>query len=78
MDKKVIIEGNGWFLPLLFLIFLTLKLTNYISWSWWWVAVPLWGPVVLVIVLFVLFVFFVTMVGICKGVVQFIKENKKS
>lgn len=29
---------------LLFLVFLTLKLTGHISWSWLWVTVPLWGP----------------------------------
>ena len=28
----------------LFLIFLTLKLTGYIAWSWWWVTAPLWVP----------------------------------
>ena len=26
---------------ILFLIFLTLKLTNHIDWSWWWVFSPL-------------------------------------
>jgi hypothetical protein len=30
-------------LPALFLIFLTLKLTNVIDWSWWLVTAPLWG-----------------------------------
>lgn len=28
----------------LFVTFLVLKLTNAISWSWWWVAAPLWIP----------------------------------
>lgn len=28
----------------LFLIFLTLKLTHNIDWSWWWIAAPLWIP----------------------------------
>ena len=28
----------------LFLIFLVLKLTGQIDWSWWWVTVPLWLP----------------------------------
>lgn len=28
----------------LFLIFLVLKLTNTIDWSWWWVTSPLWLP----------------------------------
>lgn len=30
-----------------FLIFLTLKLTGFIDWSWWWVTAPLWGGLVL-------------------------------
>lgn len=25
-----------------FLVFLVLKLTNLIGWSWWWVTSPLW------------------------------------
>jgi hypothetical protein len=31
----------------LFLIFMVLKLTNYIDWSWWWVTAPLWAPIVI-------------------------------
>ena len=27
---------------ILFIIFLVLKLTNNINWSWWWVTSPLW------------------------------------
>jgi len=27
---------------ILFVIFLTLKLTGNIAWSWWWVTSPLW------------------------------------
>lgn len=26
----------------LFLVFLVLKLTGLITWSWWWVTAPLW------------------------------------
>jgi hypothetical protein len=36
---------------ILFLIFMTLKLTGYITWSWWYVTLPLWGPVLLVILI---------------------------
>lgn len=35
-------SGIGFF-GLMFLIFMTLKLTGYITWSWWWVTAPLWG-----------------------------------
>ena len=34
------------------LLFIGLKLTGYISWSWWWVFAPIWMPIV-VIILFV-------------------------
>lgn len=27
--------------------FVILKLTGYISWSWWWVTAPFWGPTAL-------------------------------
>lgn len=41
---------------ILFLIFMTLKLTGNIDWSWWWVTAPLWGPLALVGVLFIVLV----------------------
>ena len=28
----------------LFIVFLVLKLTDTIDWSWWWVTSPLWIP----------------------------------
>lgn len=37
------------FLSILTLIFITLKLTGYITWSWWWVLSPLWLPIVIVL-----------------------------
>jgi hypothetical protein len=36
---------------ILFLIFMVLKLTGYITWSWWYVTLPLWGPISLVLVI---------------------------
>ena len=33
---------------ILFLIFMVLKLTNYIDWSWWWVTAPLWIPILII------------------------------
>ena len=36
-------SGGIGFFGLMFLIFMTLKLTGYIDWSWWWVTAPLWG-----------------------------------
>ena len=41
------------FLWILALIFITLKLTGYIAWSWWWVLAPLWAGAVFVLVVVV-------------------------
>ena len=34
---------------LLFIVFLVLKLTDIIDWSWWWITAPLWGWLAMVI-----------------------------
>lgn len=36
---------------LLALLFITLKLTGVIAWSWLWVLAPLWIPLALVLVI---------------------------
>lgn len=42
------------FLSILTLIFITLKLTDEIGWSWWWVLSPIWIPLVIMLLLFAL------------------------
>jgi len=37
------------FFGLLAIVFITLKLIGYITWSWWWVLGPLWMPLAVVI-----------------------------
>ncbi len=49
-------------LTILFFIFLVLKLTEVIAWSWWWVTAPLWGPVALVVVVLLI----ILAVRLCK------------
>lgn len=57
--KKATSNGIG--LPgVLFVVFLVLKLTGNIDWSWWWVTSPIWIPVLgalaILITLIVVFV----------------------
>ena len=42
------------FIGLLAILFIGLKLTGFITWSWWIVTLPLWGGAALVISLFVI------------------------
>ena len=46
----------------LFIVFLILKLTHVIDWSWWWVTAPLWGGLALGLVILVI-ALLVTMIG---------------
>ena len=50
----------------LFLVFLVLKLTGNIDWSWWWVTSPLWIPLT----------FGIIIVGIAGLVISLIHRNK--
>lgn len=34
-------SGIG-FIGILTIVFITLKVTNYVDWSWWWVLSPIW------------------------------------
>lgn len=47
-------SGGIGFFGLLAIVFITLKLTGVIAWSWWWVLSPLWGPVAVVIAIAIL------------------------
>ena len=48
-------SGIG-FVGLLTILFIGLKLTGHITWSWWWVLSPLWITTSLVIVTALIFV----------------------
>jgi hypothetical protein len=41
-------SGGIGVLGLLGIVFVTLKLTGFIDWSWWWVTLPFWGGIALV------------------------------
>jgi hypothetical protein len=50
--------GGIGFSGLLTIVFITLKLTDYIDWSWWWVLSPLWIPFVVIAIVIVLLAMF--------------------
>ena len=41
--------GGITFIGLLTIVFITLKLTGHITWSWWWVLAPIWLPFCIVV-----------------------------
>jgi len=45
-------RGGVSLLGLLGLLFIGLKLTHYIDWSWWWVLLPFYGGLFLFLAVF--------------------------
>ena len=73
MDNKTTTVNTGTSSSfLLFLVFLVLKLTNVINWSWWWITAPLWVPIAL---LFSIVLVFYILIGI-SYIIDTIKDNR--
>lgn len=68
MADKTTAVSSGFGLPsLLTVLFVGLKLTGYISWSWWWVLSPLWIGWTVVLAFLVLVFGIVFLLAILKG-----------
>lgn len=48
MSEQAHSSGIG-FSGLLTIVFIVLKLTSVIHWSWWWVLAPLWIPLAILL-----------------------------
>jgi len=53
MDSSSSSSGVS-FWSLLAVVFITLKLLEVITWSWWWVLAPIWIPAVIAIIILAL------------------------
>ena len=52
-NETVKSSGIGFFVGLLTVLFIALKLTNVIGWSWWWVLSPIWIEIAILIIIVV-------------------------
>lgn len=53
MNNQTSNNGGIGIVGMLGIVFVVLKLTGVIDWSWWWVAAPFWGGFVLFVFLFI-------------------------
>lgn len=53
-DKSSGGSGGVSFLGMLTILFIGLKLTGHIDWSWWWVLCPLWALPFIVLAILVI------------------------
>lgn len=49
--SNTVVRSNFPIFGIMGLIFITLKLTGHITWSWWWVLGPFWMPITIVFIL---------------------------
>lgn len=63
-------SGGIGVLGLLGVVFVTLKLTHVINWSWWWVTAPFWGG-------FAIFFAILACVGIVWAVAEFWPRKRR-
>lgn len=60
MSSSSTSSGGIGFTGLLTIVFIVLKLTDNIDWSWWWVLSPIWLPLLLILII-------VSIIAIGKG-----------
>jgi hypothetical protein len=58
VNKNITINSKFSVLPLLGVAFVVLKLLKVITWSWWWITLPFWGGVALVVIGVILYALF--------------------
>ena len=57
-DSNQVVTTSFPIASILAIVFVVLKLTNNVDWSWWWVLSPLWVPLGIIVILFaVIFIF---------------------
>ena len=72
-DSFVSVEGGIGFCGLLSIVFIVLKLTWVIAWSWLWVLAPIWIPASLSLLIYVPYV--VLLIKVRKEMKKF-KEDR--
>ena len=60
---------------ILFIVFLVLKLTGNIDWSWFWVTSPLWIPIGIAVSLFFIVVFVIILLLIFGFTIEDLKNK---
>lgn len=63
-DTKKVTVNFGGIGTLLAIVFMVLKLTGHIDWSWVWVFAPIWIPLVIAVGVIVIYLLVLLILGI--------------
>jgi hypothetical protein len=73
-NKSNTSSGGVGVLGLLGILFVGLKLTNFIDWAWVWVLAPFWGSIALIFVIIMLAGIFVILDDLYRRVKKKLKK----
>lgn len=76
MSAEVKVQGVST-LGLLGVAFVVLKLVGVISWSWWWVTVPFWGPLGIIAGICVIYILAVILAAIVQVFINLVGRITK-
>lgn len=65
IQEGLIMNESSLLPTLLLVLFIALKLTHVINWSWWWVLSPFWIPLCAVLIIGVLYLVYVMGKKVC-------------
>lgn len=63
-DTKKVTVNFGGIGTILAIVFMVLKLTGHIDWSWVWVFAPIWIPLALVLAILIIYLLVVAIIAI--------------
>lgn len=66
-NNYIVFDGGISFAGLLFIVFLILKLTHTIDWSWAWIFSPLWIPVAAAVLYVIVLSVYAVIIAIFTG-----------
>lgn len=76
-NTNVTVSGGVGFTGLLTIVFVVLKLTGYIDWSWFWVTFPFWAIPAFVCSLLLVFLLATGTFKAVDGILKVVKGAKK-
>lgn len=73
--NNVVVSCSVGFTEILFLVFLVLKLTGVIDWSWWWITAPLWGGFGILLGIFLAGCIFIVLATLIKMIMDWYEQR---
>ena len=76
-DNNTTASGGVSALGLLGIVFVVLKLTGVITWSWWWVTAPFWGGLAIFLTIGVIALIVMGIAFLVACIIDYINDKRR-